>query len=56
MTGEQIWGVVRTVLAGIAGYFVTKGVVDGALVESILSGAGMIFVAVWSVFSKKKTA
>ena len=32
MTGEQIWGVVRTILAGVGGYFVSKGVVDGAMI------------------------
>lgn len=53
MTGEQVWGVIRTVLAAVGGYFATKGMVDGALVEAILGGAGTIFVAVWSVFSKK---
>lgn len=54
MTGEQIWGVVRTVLAAVGGYFVSKGVVDGAFVDAILGGAGTLFVAVWSFIAKKK--
>lgn len=53
MTGEQIWGVVRTILAGVGGYFVSKGVVDGAFVDAIVGGIGTIFVAVWSFVSKK---
>ncbi|MCK1543268.1 hypothetical protein IVB12_15235 [Bradyrhizobium sp. 179] len=56
MTGEQVWGVVRTILAAVGGYFVTKGMVDGAFVDAVLGGAGTIFVAVWSIVSKKKTA
>lgn len=56
MTGEQIWGVVRTVLAAIGGYFATKGVVDGAFVDAIIGGLGTIFVAVWSFVSKKPAA
>lgn len=54
MTGEQIWGVVRTVLAAVGGYFVSKGVVDGAFVDAILGGAGTLFVAIWSFIAKKK--
>lgn len=53
MTGEQIWGVVRTILAGVGGYFVSKGVVDGAFVDALVGGIGTIFVAVWSFLSKK---
>lgn len=56
MSGEQVWGVVRTILAAVGGYFATKGVVDGALVDAIVGGVGTIFVAVWSFVSKKKEA
>jgi len=56
MTGEQVWGVVRTILAAIGGYFTTKGVVDGAFVDAMLGGLGTIFVAAWSFWSKKPAA
>lgn len=54
MTGEQIWGVARTILAAAGGYFVAKGYVDNATLQAVLGGAGTIFVAVWSVWSKAK--
>lgn len=53
MTGEQIWGVVRTIAAFVGGYFVNKGVITADFLTTVLGGAGTIFVAVWSVFSKK---
>ena len=52
MTGDQVWGIVRTILAGVGGYFVAKGTVDANTVTQILGGLGTVFVAVWSVFSK----
>ncbi len=56
MTGEQVWGVVRTILAAVGGWLVAKGYVTNDLLTAILAGSGTIFVAVWSVFSKKPTA
>jgi hypothetical protein len=56
MTGEQVWGVVRTILAAIGGWAVTKGYVSTDLLTAILGGAGTIFVAVWSVIAKKPAA
>lgn len=56
MTGEAIWGVVRTILAAVGGYFVAKGKVDDATIQQILGGLGTIFVAGWSIFSKVKSA
>lgn len=53
MTGEQVWGVIRTILAAVAGWAVAKGYVSDELVTAVLGGVGTIFVAVWSVFSKK---
>lgn len=54
MDGNQVWGIVRTLLAAGAGYFVAKGYVDSDTVNTVIGGAGTIFVAVWSVMSKKK--
>ena len=53
MTGEQVWGIVRTILAFGGGWVVSKGYVTNEVVTSVLGGVGTIFVAVWSVFSKK---
>jgi len=53
MTAEQIWGIVRTILAAIGGYIVAKGWIDNATVQSVIGALGTIFVAIWSVWAKK---
>ncbi len=53
MTGEQVWGIVRTILAFGGGYLVTKGTISADLLTQLLGGIGTIFIAVWSVFAKK---
>lgn len=53
MSGEQVWGVVRTVLAAVGGWAVGKGYLSNDLLTALLGGGGTIFVAIWSVFSKK---
>ena len=54
MTAEQIWGIVRTILAAGGGYIVAKGWVDNATIQSVIGALGTIFIAVWSVWAKKK--
>ncbi|MGY3278107.1 Pam3-gp28 family putative phage holin [Bradyrhizobium sp. S3.7.6] len=56
MTGDQIWGIARTILAAAGGYFVAKGYVDTDTMTTILGGVGTVFVAVWSVMTKKPAA
>ena len=56
MDGEQIWGIVRTVLAAIGGVAVGKGWIDADLLTSILGGLGTVFVGIWSYVAKKKVA
>ena len=53
MTGEQIWGLVRTILAAAGGFVVAKGHIDADTFNAVLGGAGTIFVAVWSFWAKK---
>ena len=53
MTAEQIWGIVRTILAAIGGYIVANGWIDNATVQSVIGALGTIFVAIWSVWAKK---
>lgn len=52
-SGDQIWGIVRTILAAGLGYLATKGFVDEATATSVLSAIGVIFVAVWSWMSRR---
>jgi hypothetical protein len=53
MTGEQIWGIVRTILAACGGFIVAKGYIDSATLNTILGATGTIFVAIWSMWSNK---
>jgi len=53
MTGDQVWGVVRAIAAAIGGYFVAKGTISADWLTQVLGGAGTLFVAVWSILSKK---
>lgn len=56
MTADQVGGIVRAILAGIGGYFVSKGVIDESTVTTIVGGLATVITAVWSVWSKKKDA
>lgn len=56
MNGEQIGGVVRAIVAAVGGYFVGKGLVDSATMTTISGAVATLFVAVWSVWSKKPDA
>jgi hypothetical protein len=56
MTAEQIWGIVRTILATIGGVAVGKGYNDSELLTSVLGAGGTLFVAVWSFVAKRKAA
>ena len=54
MTGEQIAGIVRAVVAAVGGYLVGKGVADAETVAAVGGALATIAVAIWSVRSKKK--
>ncbi len=53
MKADQIWGIIRTILAAGAGVGVGKGWIDDQTATAIIGGIGTIFVAVWSWQSKK---
>lgn len=53
MTGEQIAGIVRAIVAAAGGYFVGKGVIDGETVATIGGALATLATAAWSVWSKK---
>jgi hypothetical protein len=56
MNAEQVWGIVRTILAAGGGYLAAKGIVDDATLQAVLGALGTIFVAGWSWYSKKPKA
>ena len=53
MTGEQAWGIARTILAFGGGIAVSKGWISNEMLTAILGGIGTLFVGIWSVKSKK---
>lgn len=56
MLQAQIFGIVRTLLAGLGGYFVAKGAVDQETATALAGAGATILVGVWSIVSKKKDA
>jgi O-antigen/teichoic acid export membrane protein len=54
MSGEQIWGVIRTLLAFGGGFIVSKGYIDDATLTAVIGALGTIFIAGWSVWAKAK--
>lgn len=56
MKPEEVWGVIRTVLAYGSGYITATGVIDAATFNSVLGALGVLFVAGWSIWAKKKAA
>lgn len=51
----QIFGVVRTILAFVAGIAVTKGYIDDATATAVVGAIVTIGTAVWSIVEKKNT-
>ena len=54
MTGEQIAGVIRALVAAVGGYFVGKGLVDADTVAAIGGGLATVATAAWSIWAKKQ--
>jgi hypothetical protein len=54
MSGEQIGGIVRALVAAVGGYLVGKGLADAETVAAVAGAAATIAAAVWSVLSKRK--
>lgn len=53
MSGEQFAGVLRAILAALAGYVAGKGLLPSAMVDQLVGAGVTIGVAVWSIWSKK---
>lgn len=56
MTGEQIGGIVRAVVAVASGYLIAKGVGDAALWQTISGAVASVAVAWWSWKTNKPAA
>lgn len=56
MTGEQIGGLVRALIAALGGYAIGQGWADAELVATLGGAAATIAAAVWSFMSKKRVA
>lgn len=54
MTGEQIAGIARALVAAVGGYLVGKGLTDAETVAAVAGAVATIAAAVWSVLSKRK--
>ena len=54
MNKDQLYGIVRALLAAVGGYLVGQGMLDGATAETIAGAAATLVTAVWSVWAKKK--
>lgn len=52
MTGEQFGGILRTILAFLAG-FVPATFMDQGTVSAVIGGIVVIGVALWSFWTKK---
>lgn len=53
MNKNQVFGIVRTVVAAVAGFLAGKGYLDASLVEGVAGAVATITVAIWSVAAKK---
>ena len=54
MNKNEVYGVVRTVLAAVGGVLVGKGYIDSETAVSLAGALATIAAAVWSVNSKRK--
>lgn len=53
MNAQELGGVVRTLLGVASGYAVGKGYIDGELANALVGAATTLFIAGWSVHSKR---
>jgi hypothetical protein len=53
MNRDQVFGIVRTVVAAVAGFLAGKGYLEASMVEGVAGAVATITVAIWSVAAKK---
>ena len=56
MNKNEVYGVVRTVLAAIGGYFAGQGVIASETAVALAGAGATIVAAVWSIRSKREPA
>ena len=56
MTGEQVAGIVRTLMAAAGGWVISSGLFSATDWTTIVGAVSIVIAAGWSYFSKKKTA
>lgn len=54
MKATEIGGVVRTLAAAGLGFLVGKGYIDNQTANDLAGASGVIAVAIWSVWVKRK--
>jgi hypothetical protein len=55
MTSDQVGGIIRALLAAIAGYAAGKGFITTDMGNELVGAGVTVGVAIWSVLSKKPT-
>jgi len=53
MGKNEVYGVVRTILAAVGGYFAGQGVIDSETAVALAGAGATIVAAVWSIKSKR---
>ncbi len=56
MNKNEVYGIVRTILAAVGGYFAGQGVIDSETAVALAGAGATIAAAVWSIKSKRATA
>lgn len=56
MSKNELHGVARTILAAVGGFAAAKGWIDSETAVSLAGALATVFVAVWSVKSKRNAA
>jgi len=56
MNQDQVSGIIRALLAALAGYAAGKGIVSSDMANELVGAGVTVGVAIWSVLSKKTTA
>ena len=56
MNKNEVYGVVRTVLAAIGGYLAAQGMIDSETAVALAGAGATIAAAVWSIKSKRAVA
>lgn len=56
MNKNEVYGIVRTILAAVGGYFAGQGVIDSETAVALAGAGATIAAAVWSIKSKREVA